>query len=398
MKITNINYSDEKSGAFIAVKRINRILNKYNIKSEILVYKKIKNNLNNSTFAYFDEKIRLVFIKTLKKTLKFIFNINFMYSINFNLMPSRFYKKINKLENNIINFHWIGNEMISIKQISKINKNIIWTLHDMWPFTSVENYIDEREFLEKYVNKLEKNNFFYKYLYQKKIKNFKKVKLVICTSKWQKRICEKSLIFKNSRKEIIPLPLNFKKWKPKKKIEIRKKYKIPLSKKVILFILSHKYAAKRKGLDIVKNYCENIKSTDICLITTNCKEIQINNKNMLHKNFDNIKSTDKMIDLYSMSDLLLMPSKLEAFGQTALEAQACNCPVVAFRNTGCEDLVKHLKTGYLSKFLNIDDFSNGIEYILNKKFQNNIIRETVIKKYSEEVIAHKYKKLFKDIF
>ena len=105
-----------------------------------------------------------------------------------------------------------------------------------------------------------------------------------------------------------------------------------------------------------------------------------------------------MIDLYSMSDLLLMPSKLEAFGQTALEAQACNCPVVAFRNTGCEDLVKHLKTGYLSKFLNIDDFSNGIEYILNKKFQNNIIRETVIKKYSEEVIAHKYKKLFKDIF
>ena len=64
MKITNINYSDEKSGAFIAVKRINRILNKYNIKSEILVYKKIKNNLNISTFAYFDEKIRLVFIKT----------------------------------------------------------------------------------------------------------------------------------------------------------------------------------------------------------------------------------------------------------------------------------------------------------------------------------------------
>ena len=84
-------------------------------------------------------------------------------------MPSRFYKKINKLENNIINFHWIGNEMISINQISKINKNIIWTLHDMWPFTSVENYIDEREFLEKYVNKLEKNNFFCKYVYQKKL-------------------------------------------------------------------------------------------------------------------------------------------------------------------------------------------------------------------------------------
>ena len=41
---------------------------------------------------------------------------------------------------------------------------------------------------------------------------------------------------------------------------------------------------------------------------------------------------------------MLSPSRLESFGQTALEAQA-GVPVVTFKNTGSEDIIDHLKTG-----------------------------------------------------
>ena len=42
--------------------------------------------------------------------------------------------------------------MISINQIAKIRQKVIWTLHDMWPYTSIENYIETEEFFfEKYV-------------------------------------------------------------------------------------------------------------------------------------------------------------------------------------------------------------------------------------------------------
>jgi glycosyltransferase involved in cell wall biosynthesis len=398
MKITNVNYSNENSGASIAVKRINKVLNKNYFKSEILVYKKNHETLIDRYLINFNQKIRFILINIFKKILKHFFKINFEYSTNFNLIPTKFYKKINKLDSDLINLHWIGNEMMSINQISKINKNMIWTLHDMWPYTSVENYLDENEYLKKYVYNIEKNNFFCKYIYKKKIQNFNKIKLVICTSEWQKKMCEKSLVFKDSYKKVVPLPLDFNIWKPRKKLEIKKKYKIASSKKVVLFILSHKYVAKRKGLDFVKNYCENLKSINICLITINCNDLKIDNKNLFNKNFDNIVSIDEMIDLYSISDLLLMPSKIEAFGQTALEAQACNCPVITFKNTGCEDLVEHMKTGYLCEFLNMNDFSKGIEIILKKKFQANTIRETVMKKYSEEVIEIKYKKVLDEIF
>ena len=44
MRISNINFSDDFSGASIAVKRINNMLNINHFESEILVYSKDSNN------------------------------------------------------------------------------------------------------------------------------------------------------------------------------------------------------------------------------------------------------------------------------------------------------------------------------------------------------------------
>jgi len=400
MKITNINYSDDDSGAAIAVDRINDILNKSKINSNVLVFKE-KNKKSNyiyyNKYKKIDEKFRLLFIKFIKKILKNFFSINFTYTINFGLLPSSFYKQINSLDSEIVNLHWIGNEMISINQISKIKKYLIWTLHDMWPYTSVENYINEKDFLEKYTDEKKKINFFCNYIFNKKIKNFKNVKIVICTSTWQKKLCDKSPIFQKAKKKIIPLPLNFNTWFPRDKFVSRKKYNISENHKVVLFVLSHKYASKRKGLDYVLNYLENTKLKNLFFLTTNCENIKINNENIIHKNFNNFNSINDMSNLYSSADLLLMPSRIESFGQTILEAQACDCPAVTFKNTGCEDIIEHLKTGYVSEYLDQRDFAKGIEWSLENKFQNNIIRETVKKKFSEEVIGKKYKELFSNL-
>ena len=337
-------------------------------------------------------------MRLLKKFLNYFFNINFKYSVNFGLFPSNFYKKINNLKCEVINLHWIGNEMISVNQISKIKKYLIWTLHDMWPYTSVENYMEENEFIDLYVKKTKKNNFFCNYIFNKKIQHFKNIKLIICTSSWQKKLCEKSEIFKDIPKKIIPLPLDFNLWIPKNKKDLRKEYNIPENFKVVLFVLSHKYASKRKGIDFTIKYLENSRLNELCLLTTNCNNLKINNPNLMHINFNNINTIAKMIDLYSNSDLLLMPSRLESFGQTILEAQACNCPAVTFKNTGCEDIIDHLKTGYLSEYLNFSDFSKGVELMLKKDFKDNSIRKIAENKFSEKIVATKYQELFENLF
>ena len=66
-----------------------------------------------------------------------------------------------------------------------------------------------------------------------------------------------SPVFKDAKKVLIPLPLNFDTWVPENKSISKEFLNINKYIKVILFISGHKYAHKRKGLKYVLEYLEN---------------------------------------------------------------------------------------------------------------------------------------------
>ena len=55
------------------------------------------------------------------------------------------HKQIYEIDPDIIHLHWVQGGALSIKEISKIKKPIVWTLHDMWPFSGAEHYSDNSE-------------------------------------------------------------------------------------------------------------------------------------------------------------------------------------------------------------------------------------------------------------
>jgi N-acetyl-alpha-D-glucosaminyl L-malate synthase BshA len=52
-------------------------------------------------------------------------------------------------------------------------------------------------------------------------------------------------------------------------------------------------------------------------------------------------------DIAGMSDVFLLPSELESFGLSALEAMACGVPVVGSDAGGLPEVVRHAESGYL---------------------------------------------------
>ncbi len=56
---------------------------------------------------------------------------------------------------------------------------------------------------------------------------------------------------------------------------------------------------------------------------------------------------DRIEELTALADVFLLPSELESFGLSALEAMACEVPVIGSDAGGMPEVVKHAETGFL---------------------------------------------------
>jgi len=70
-------------------------------------------------------------------------------------------------------------------------------------------------------------------------------------------------------------------------------------------------------------------------------------------------------DYLSVADLLLMPSQTESFGLAALEAMACEVPVIATRVGGLPEVVREGETGYLVELGDIEAMAERAVEILS---------------------------------
>tara|TARA_B110000967_G_C18548390_1_gene394107 strand:- start:100 stop:666 length:567 start_codon:yes stop_codon:yes gene_type:complete len=112
-----------------------------------------------------------------------------------------------------------------------------------------------------------------------------------------------------------------------------------------------------------------------------------------------IKDEKKMCELYNSADIVVVPSKVEAFGLVAAEAHACGVPVVAFRHSGIQEVVTHKKTGYLANPFESSDFASGIIWTLNNtELLSPKARQKACEKWAPDAVIPQYMELYKSVY
>ena len=104
---------------------------------------------------------------------------------------------------------------------------------------------------------------------------------------------------------------------------------------------------------------------------------------------------------YSKMDIVLMPSRSEGFGLTAIEAMAQGCVVVASEVGGLPEVVRHNECGMLHRTEDIDDMAEKTDTLISdnalySRLQAQALRE--VEKYSFERYAMIFNDLYKRIF
>jgi L-malate glycosyltransferase len=99
-------------------------------------------------------------------------------------------------------------------------------------------------------------------------------------------------------------------------------------------------------------------------------------------------------DYLGVSDIFLLPSELESFGLAALEAQACELPVIATRIGGIPEVVNDGETGYLSDVGDIEKMTQDTLTLLRDEDRFRAFgqkgRELAVERYSTEKIIPQY--------
>ena len=99
---------------------------------------------------------------------------------------------------------------------------------------------------------------------------------------------------------------------------------------------------------------------------------------------------EELANWYSQMDIVLMPSRSEGFGLTAIEAMANGCVVVASNVGGLPEVVRDGVCGLLHRSEDITDMANKISSLISDEATYNRLRNqslTEVEKYSFEHYA-----------
>ncbi len=408
MRITHIIAGNLNEGAARGAYWLHLQLLKNGVESQIIT---------NSKYIIKDKKISYVQQGILNKI--YFALISRLFKLSLNIYPNRkkyiFSSglfgsniKLNKfyLNADVIHLHWI-NGLISTNVISQINKPLIWTLRDMWPFTGgchVSMGCDRYKIgcgkcpilgssSEFDLTKL--------FLLQKKNKFHKSLQLV-GISKWITDCARNSLIFNQNPIAHIPNLINLDNFYPANKEFAKKSLNLPNSKKIIL-VAAQNLDDPWKGFDLL---VESMRF----LNTKNCHFVffgristyKFKKLNYSYSELGFLDDDQSLRLAYSAADVFAAPSMFESFGKMIAEAMSCGTPAVCFNTSGQKDIIEHKVSGFKADPYDPINFAEGIDWVLTRDKESylNLCESATLRiltQFNPDHTANAYISLYKKI-
>lgn len=259
----------------------------------------------------------------------------------------------------IIHLHWVSEMIDHISFFKDIPKSIpiVWTLHDINPFTGGCHYTWGCDKYQTHchtcpqINFPSANDLSYRGFEEKLNVLEGRRLLVAANSNWSANLASKSKLFGNAFDiQTIHYPIDTEIYRPDSKEASKKQLNLPPDKIIIGFGAEY-LTNYRKGFDLLLEALR--------ILYADRKNIHALVFGNLRAEFDRsglpeftvtgfIEPGPEQAVVYNAVDLFVIASREEAFGQTSLEAHACATPVAGYNVGGVSDIVQDGLTGMLA--------------------------------------------------
>ena len=322
-------------------------------------------------------------------------------------IPDRVKTRVKRTDPDVTHLHWVAGGFLKPATVRDLPQPVVWTLHDMWPFTGGCHYAKD---CERYIESCgscphlgsEFNNDLSRRVFRNKSEALDGVDIrVVTPSTWLARQAERSSLLGDCPIETIPNPVDTEQFRPRESNGLRQQ--LGLSSEKLLIGTGANRTSRRKGMDLFFEAITelSVPASEAELVLFGRTDSAARSDTEYDLNVTGFVDDETLRRLFSELDVLIVPSRQEAFGQTASEALASGTPVVAFDTTGLSTIVTHESTGYLADPFDSADLARGIEWVVADEERRGRLgtraRTDALERFDMPVVASQYRRIYEDV-
>lgn len=411
MKVVHLSTYDLYGGAAKAAHRLHVALTAAGIDSKMLVRRR---ESDRADVAQPMGQIMKLWLRLQRRCDRLILAANGGGSAGFSpgAVPDGLARHIRELAPDVVHLHWVADGFFRIETLQKIASPVVWTMHDMWPFTGGCHYAGSCEAFAAACGRcpaLTRPREFdlARRGWERRQLAFAGGKVVfVAPSRWMAEQAGRSALLRAADIRIISNGIDTACFAPQDRAVARMKLALPHDKILVLTGAARLTDNTRKGflhfvsaLKLLRTLIPPAK-VELALFGsrnlgfTELEGFKVHNLGVLEGN-------EALVCAYASSDVFVAPSLEDNLPNTVMEAMAVGIPIVAYDAGGIPEMVDDGKNGLLAPTGLPEALGRALARMLNdESFRNGCrqpARDKILDSFGGEKSAAKYRELYEEL-
>jgi glycosyltransferase involved in cell wall biosynthesis len=320
---------------------------------------------------------------------------------------------LNASDADLVNLHWVAAATLSIGEIAAIRKPLVWTMHDMWPFSGAEHYEDldnpgrcNRGYDKASRAATDSGPDLDAWVFRRKRRAWGGSRFnLVSPSRWLAERAGQSALFARMPRRVIPNGIDLDLYKPLDRRAARQALNLPQDKLLVLFGAMASTTDRRKGFHLLAPALQALARdpacgprTELLVFGARAPKQPVDLGLPVHY-LGQFGDDLAMALIYSAADLFVAPSLQDNLPNTLVEALACGTPCVAFEIGGMPDLVPDASSGALAPPGDIEGLARAIATVLARSGEpaRAACRQSAEARYRDTAVAAQYRACYQEI-
>ncbi len=320
-------------------------------------------------------------------------------------MPLHRHPVITEADAVILN--WVNQGMLSLAEIGRMaraGKKIFWVMHDMWNMTGICHHAGEcRRFCAEcglcplvHRHHASEGDLSHRVWRRKKELYDSADITFVAVSRWLGKLAEESALLHDRLVEVIPNAFPTDEFISDSKHAPVSRESLGLPEGNLVLMGAARLDDPVKGLPVAVEALNRLDDTVRAGQSAPATAVffgalrnphALDSLRLPYVHLGTVSDTQVLRSLYAHAVVVLSSSLYETLPGTLIEGQASGCYPVSFGRGGQSDIIDHLRTGYIARYLDPDDLCRGITEGLARRYDADELRRSVDERFSARSVA-----------